>query len=822
MEGDARHIREQARNMLVPWLTAACLLVCAAAQPVNAATVAEQRHAAVDLADRGQLSRAIEQLRSLADQHPTNGRVLADLVVLLRQAGDNPAIRERMTGVPPENVPRYAHIAWAGALRDERRFADAAAILRHSHEQLGTPGRILYGVVSAEAGEATTATTVLESIAPLPDSPQALAMIAYGLRIAGQPRQALARANRALEIDADHPLAIQQQALALWQLGAADRALDQVNRHPDRFDASTRLQIEADAIAATIRHAIAQRDALSGTPLTAQRNQALELALQRIERFIDRAPAGHPQRLRVRLDRLVVLRQLERMPEAVAAYEDLPDGTLVPPFARRAAADAYLAEQRPERAIPLYESLRRDDRPEDLDLLLALYYAHLANEDYAAARTLLTHAEQVTPVWLPTRAGREPAANWERLDVDQLGALDPAYRQHEAQAWNRASTLVARAPAHAGLRNTQARVARWRGWPERSRQLTQTAASWAPEALDTRLNQAANARDLGEYDRWAAILPDLQSDYPRDSRVRRQADELADRDRPSIEGELTVGRTRGGTGLVTGNRDLNWRARLNSAWADDDWRAFAEHRRTTATFDQTKGRHDRLGVGIEWAAQRRQLWLRVDRERLGDPDPGVAAGGSIWLDDHWQLSAEADSHSIETPLRADEAGLTGWSASTTLYWRAHESLSAYATTGLLAIDDGNRRWSAAGGATRRVQASPHHLTNVGADLFYQHNSSPGGPYFNPRYSASGLLRAEHEWITWRDYERSFTQTFFAAAGVGIQADYGGDPMIEARYGHRWALNRRWSVEYLVGWQSTAYDGERERRLYGTVGFRGIF
>ena len=821
MKGAACLNLGQVRNVLGSSLTAACLLACVTIQPANAATVAELRHAAVELAERGQLDRAIDRLRALADQHPTNGRVLADLVVLLRQAGENAAIRERMSGVPADSVPRYAHLAWAGALRDEKRFAEAATVLRDSHEQLGTRGRILYGVVSAEAGDTTTATSVLDSIAP-PDSARDLAMLAYGLRVAGQPRLALIRANRALAVDPDHPLAIQQQALALWQMGAADRALAKADRHPDLFDESTRLQMEADAIAASIRHAIAQRDALDGTPLTAQRNQPLETTLRRIDQFIDRAPADSPQRRRVRLDRIVVLRQLERMPEAVAAYEALSDEGAVPPFARRAAADAYLAERQPARAIPLYQSLVPEDAPADLELLLALYYAYLADEDYAAAADLLDHIERVTPTWLPTVAGREATPNWERVDIDQLSALDSAYRQREGEAWRRADTLVARAPAHSGLRNAQARIARWCGWPERSRQLTRGAASWSPEAIETRLNQAANARDLGEYDRWSAEVSALQSDYPRDSRVQRHVKELADRDRPSIEGELTVGRTRGGTGLVTGNRDLNWRARLNSAWTDDDWRAFVEHRRTTATFDQTKGRYDRLGVGVEWAALRRQLWLRVDRERLGDSDPGVAAGGSIWLDDHWQLSAEADSHSIETPLRANEAGLTGWSASTTINWRAHESLNAYATTGLLAIDDGNRRWSLASGATRRVQASAHHLTNVGADVFYQRNSAPGGPYFNPRYSASGILRAEHEWITWRDYERSFTQTFFAAAGMGLQADYGGHPMVEARYGHRWEINRRWSVEYLLGWQSTVYDGERERRLYGTVGFRGIF
>lgn len=333
---------------------------------------------------------------------------------------------------------------------------------------------------------------------------------------------------------------------------------------------------------------------------------------------------------------------------------------------------------------------------------------------------------------------------------------------------------------------------------------------------------AENARDLGEHDTWVREVESLRADYPRSTDVQRLSEELEDRGRPSIESEVVFGRTSGGEGLVSGDRDREWRTRLNSPWSDHPLRAFLEHRYTTASFGDIDGRYDRIGAGIEWDARRQQAWLRFDRDLKGDANPGIAAGWSRWLGDHWRIGVEADSYSMETPLRAIDAGLKGWSASASVDWRAHESLSAYANVGLLSIDDGNRRSSLGGGVTRRVYASAHHTTDVGADFFFQNNSQPGGPYFNPEQSASTSVRVDHDWITWRDYDRAFTQHFHAAVGTGYQSGFGSDPTVALRYEHRWDLDRRWSVDYGLGWGSTTYDGDREDRLFGLVRLRGTF
>ncbi|WP_410474278.1 poly-beta-1,6 N-acetyl-D-glucosamine export porin PgaA [Guyparkeria sp. TX1] len=803
-------------------LLLASLLLVAPPELLLANELAESsRTAAVALAHEGQIERAIARLEELDAAHPGDPRILADLLILYRRAGDNVAILKRTADLSPTDIPEYAHPAWAGALRDARQFEHAAAVLRDSHRQLGIPGRVRYGVVSAEAGDTTTAIEVLGDIDPLPESAREVAMMAYGMRLSGQARAALALANKARRINPDAGLPYVEQTLALWQLGAAERALKAVEARPARFEPDVRLQIEADAIAADIRQAVARRDQLLADARPQAADAIMKAPQQRLDTFIERAPTDHPQHHRALYDRIYLLRQRERMPEAIASWEALPTDLAPPPFARRAAADAYLAEEQPEVALPLYESLLPAQGPADLRLLLDLYYTLIALEDYGRAAELRDQADR-TPAWLTIAPGREPAANWERVDVDQLLVNDSAYRQQDAEAWWRSGGLVSTAPAHAGLWSQRAQIARWRGWPERATTFTERAEAWAPEALETRLARASVARDLGHWDVWETKVNRLAEDFPHDVRVRRHLDELDDRNRFSIESEVTVGRTRGGDALVSGNDDQSWRTRLNSPWSGHGIRAFIEHRRETATYEDTEGMQDRVAVGVEWAADRKQAWAAVHRNRLGTAEPGVAAGWSQWLNDHWQLSVEGDSHSMETPLRATEAGLEGWSANASIDWRASESLSAYASTGLLSIDDGNRRLSLGTGVTRRVLAGPHHSTDLGGDLFYQHNSQPDGPYYNPENSSSASVRIDHDWITWRRYDRAFTQHFHAATGIGYQADFGSDPVIELRYEHRWNLNRRWAVRYGVGWSSMAYDGERERRLYGLFGVEGIF
>ncbi|WP_231363568.1 poly-beta-1,6 N-acetyl-D-glucosamine export porin PgaA [Thioalkalivibrio sulfidiphilus] len=799
--------------IVLPWALSA---------PGFANSLDQQRESAVELAREGRIDEAADRLRTLDSQFPNQPLLQADLIVVLRLAGDNAGIVVRTAGLDPESVPDYAHMSWAAALRDQGEFAAAANVLRESRKRLGTSAQILFAITSAEAGDTRSARQAIADIHPSPESAQELALMAYALRQSGVPHEALALANRARSRDPQHALAFQEQAMALWMLGASNRAFAAMQERPNLFEDDTRHRTEADVIATDIRQALDIRAEMEALGRHRERNQALDQALQRVDDFLSRIPEAHPQHLRVRLDRVALLRELERMADAIEAFEALPEPTAAPPFVRRAAADAYLAEQQPQAALPLYQSLIPEDEPPEASLLLDLYYTHIALEDYAAAADILDEAHRHTPVWLSVGPDRDPIPNWERVDVDHLNAYDAAYRQDLGLAWVRSGELVRQAPAHAGLRNTQARIARWRGWPARAREITEIAERWAPDARDTRLNRAENARDLGEHDTWRQEVDALSADYPLSRDVQRLSAELEDRDRPSIESELIFGRTSGGGGLVSGDRDRMWRTRLNSPWSAHAHRVFLEHRDSTATFDETQARHERIGAGVEWAARRKQAWVRIDRDLTNDTNPGVAAGWSQWLNDHWRFGIEADSVSMETPLRAIDAGLEGWSVSTSVDWRAHESLSAYARAGLLSINDGNRRTSLGTGVTRRVFANAHHATDLGADVYFQNNSQPGGPYFNPEQSASLSIRVDHQWITWRHYDRSLTQHFHAAAGAGYQSGFGSDPAIALRYEHRWSLDRRWGFDYGVGWGSTTYDGDREKRLFGLVRLRGIF
>lgn len=806
----------------LPVVAVLSLLQSFAFPPAHAAESPEaSRSAAVELAREGQFERAIARLESLAAVHPDDPRILADLIILQRQAGDNAAIREQTAGLAPAEVPEYAHVAWAGALRDAGQFEEAAAVLRDSHHRLGAEAQVLYGVASAEAGDTATAIDTLRAIDPLPDSAEQQAMMAYGMRLSGREREALALVNRARRADPDAALYYVEQTLALWRLGAAERALSAVREHPERFEPQIRRQIEADAIAAEIRQAIDRRDRLLTDARPQEADATMAATQRRLDDFIERVPEEDPQHRRALYDRVVLLRERVHMPETIAAWQTLPDEPTPPSYVRRAAADAYLAEEQPERALPLYQSLLPDAGPADLTLLIALYYTLISLEDYDGAAEVRDLADEA-PVWLPTAAGREPVPNWERVDIDRLLVDDAAFRQQDAEAWRRSGELVAAAPAHSGLWNQRAQIARWRGWPERAAMITERAEAWAPEALETRLGRAANARDRGHWDAWGEEVEGLEEDFPRDVRVQRHVDELDDRGRFSIVSDVTFGRTRGGDVQISGEDDLSWRTRLNSPWSQRDVRAFLEHRRETADFEETRGTHDRIGAGIEWAADRKRAWAALHRNRRGSADAGVAAGWSQWLNDHWQISVEGDSYSLETPLRAKEAGLEGWSAGASVDWRASESLSAYASMNRLAIDDGNRRVLFGTGVTQRILAGPHHATNLGGDLFYQRNSEPGGPYFSPERSGSAAVRVDHDWMTWRRYDRAFVQHFHAATGTSYQADFGSDPTVEFRYEHRWDLNRRWEVRYGIGWRSMVFDGERERRLHGLFGFEGIF
>lgn len=798
--------------------------------PPDAPALQQQRWQAVDLAKNGHLAQGIQNLQTLAKVHPEDPWITADLIILLRRAGQNATISQLTTTLDSRQIPSYAWIDWAKALRDEKQFLRAKAVLAPHAAELSLDGRILYAMILAEAGEPLAGVQALPPVNAPALTATNLANMAYVHRLAFQPETALTLTELGLRREPDNRFALREQVFALSALHAAFRAERLARQHWDWFSLPEQQQLQASKATEMVRTAYDERRRLDRVHRFAERDVPLQQALTQLQ--TNRAAFVNNPRLLLttQYDEIYVLRELRLWKQAIAAFEALPqkpriasDATLreIPAYVRTAAAEAYDADQQPKEAIRLLHSVITQYPNSDVEVFLSLYYAYLDAEDYAAGEALLQKIHRTTPEWV---RGTNGVPNWERMDVDQVWVMDPAYRNDLATAEQRGRSLMNDAPFNTGSINTLATLENWRGWPAQSLRTTELAQAYSPKALSTRLNLVQNYRDLGWNQRWGNEIDGLYQLFPKDQSVRKQWLAWQDRRYPSISSEYITGKSRGNSTAanpVTGNRDQDWLTRLNSPWVGN-WRAFLQHHWIWSSYDEGPISYNRVGAGAEWRHDRKHFWAAVANDQFTGQHVGLTLGWSQWLNDQWQYSLKADTYSTQTPLRAKRAGYSGKSYQANVYWRQSESREAYVGLSTVAISDGNKRIDFSAGATQRVFASPHHISSVGFDLFAEHNTLPGGAYFNPANSQSVNLRFEHQWITWRHYDRSLTQYFKVSPGYAWQDGYGGAPTVDMFYEHKWKFSRTWDLHYGVGWGSNVYDGGREGRLYGLIGFGGVF
>ena len=398
--------------------------------------------------------------------------------------------------------------------------------------------------------------------------------------------------------------------------------------------------------------------------------------------------------------------------------------------------------------------------------------------------------------------------------------MDPAYRNREDLGEKRISEARASAPANVDFLNMDAIMARWRGLPERASHITQLSRTYAPLKKETLLNMANNAEALGEYDDWKDLIEPLHQRFPKDNFITDSWLRLKDRSRPSMFSQISLGSS-DGSNIVNGGRDIKWESRINSPWCHRGWRLYLRHLYQWADFEEGSSSYNRIYLGAQWRRKRSEFFVEVGGERLGAREAGVAAGWSQWLGDHWQYRIKADSYSTDTPLRAHRTGIEGKALSLELDWRKDESLSASLGLDILDLSDGNLRSALGTNITKRLFSSAHHITEGGMGFFASHGSRPGGPYFNPRNTQSLNLSLDHDWITWRRYERDFTQHFGATLAMEWQSDYHGEPALDLVYRHDWDLSRTWTIWYGLGWSTHVYDGVREQRWSGLMGIKGV-
>lgn len=811
------------------------------------------RQQAVTLASQQQFEPALAILNQLHQQNPDDANITADLIVVLRKAGRNADIvqlgRQEQLATKLQKLPDYAYKSWLDALRDQRQFQSAFDIAQQINDQAekqsGHTSPIdpwYYATLAAEAGQTAVVQQLLPALQQGQLNADHYAQLAYIQQLCGLSQQAVMSSQQALALNPRQRLALEQQFVALKNLNRIDQAYALALQHPDIFLASSVWPVKADWLSQNLQAALKQKEVLESQGQYQQARQLIDqniLALRQALDQLDKSREEYPPLLN---DYLYALRVNERFLELIQQYQQLSvsEQFQLQPYAKQAVADAYLARKQPQKAHDIYQYLINNVLQPDAELLIADYYALLEQQQYPQASERLVMLDQQFPA--VTGSTIDVSAHNTRVRVEQMLALDAAYRNRLDIAAPKLQQLVVQNPNNINLANDYATILNWRGLPQASDQVVQQTYEKAPYSIALDLTTTSNARDLQHDADWKNALDKASQKSPNNSGVLKAQQEWQDRQRVTVQSDLNIGRSKADEQVlnqVNGSRDREWRTRINSPWLDGlmigHWRMFADHQDRWADLEPTHQRDQRLGLGAEWQQDRKSAWVLINqqldnqssqaqRDRpTGQHKTGVSAGWGHWLNDHWRYRLGYDYNSAQIPLRALEAGLDANGYQAGVDWRQHESRSASFNYQALDISDGNLRQSLSGAFNQRLFANEKHITTGGLEAFYETNSQPGGSYFNPDHNLSYGINMQHDWMTWRgDEQQSFNQHFELGTGMNQQAGFSGKSYVNALYQHEWQLSRTWQVNYGVGWGSQVYDGNREHRTYGVLGLSGAF
>jgi biofilm PGA synthesis protein PgaA len=736
-----------------------------------------------------------------------DGLVAMDLVTLLQQAGRAEEAAAEFAKAARPDAPSYALLATTRANRDLRRTAEAERLAREGARRFRDEPvwPLLLSLVLSDAGRSGEALALLRSPAAAGARPVERRLAeAYAHRRAGDRVAALRAYADAMALDPTNDEARREQGAILSDLGGpyGAAAID-----PARSTSA------AERAAALVRWGAAIRG-----PDPARRFDGTDAALARLDGLLAATPASDAAlRRRLRLDRLVALRDRVRMSEVVDEGDALRRDGPLPSYADAAYGDALLFVRRAADARAAYDRVLAGT-PTSLAARYGHFYASLELEDFTAAYADVDILLRDIPVWRTYAEGPTRYPNRDRTDAEVTAARVRLYGNQLAEAWERIAGLAAAAPANPDVRLAAYEVANARGWPRLAQQEAEIAASLAPRSLGTRLASVEVAIAAHRYADAAAMLEELRALYPDDLGVQRVARELAAQRGWLLELEARPSDSTGG-GANAAGRGREAKSLLYSPPIADHWRLFGLADYSSAEPPEGFVERARYGAGLEY----RTPYLRLAAfPTLSSGTLGRAGGGGTldWsATDQLKLSFGAEAFSPETPLRAVRHHITSDEYAARIDYRWHESRSISLRGSLQPFSDDNQRTALGLVYQERLVALPHfELTGLG-ELFRSWNTRSDVPYYSPRNDFSAIAGAKAEHVLWRQYEISFSQAVQLDAGLYAQHGFADDWIGTASYEHRWRFDPSTEFHYAVRVSRRVYDGDGLREISVLLGLR---
>ena len=750
------------------------------------------------LARAGHADQAISQLRALlASGDPL---VPLDLAVILAQSGqaaDAVAVYEKAA---PSQPPSYVLLAVTRAYRDLKQFDRAAALGRSGMQRF--PGEpewpILLALILADQGKPEEATAMLgtDAASQAPQTERLLAQ-AYVDRRAGRPFDALRAYETALAREPKNAEA-SSGAIAILRELRAPLAAARIAQE------QTPLALAVDMAAAMVRWG-----PLDTQDYAHHRFDATDRAIHELDRLVARAEAEGNSAITVqlRLDRIVAYRDRVRMAEAISEANALrAAGTVLPPCAREALADALLYLRQPKAARDEYDAVLVAD-PDNRDARTGRIYAAVETEDFASAYAQADELLKQTPIWRRYHEdpGRYP--NEEFLDALILAAAVRFYGDQPEDAWQRLAPERDNAPRNPFLRLLAASIMNARKWPRAADEENKIALGLSPSLLAAQIGTAQSALGRNRVGEAKTAIAELAVLYPEKRTVQQLNTDLAAQRGWQFDAEVRPSNERGGGEFGNSGDELKTSFNIHSPLLDDRWRLFGGY-----SYDNS---HPPEGfVDIKRASGGVQLVLpdlsgnAAITQTAGAVSRTGFTGSADWNpDDNLSFALTGERISSETPLRAFLHDITADLISSRFTYTWNELRNASLGLGWMPFSDGNQRISVDARYAEKIVEIPHFDLTLQGELYGSTNSGKNAPYYNPAADGSVVAGILAEHTIWRRYEDSLVQALTLNGGLYGQRGFEGGSVWTASYEHRWRFDPWTELVYGVSLSQRRYDGE---------------
>ena len=188
-----------------------------------------------------------------------------------------------------------------------------------------------------------------------------------------------------------------------------------------------------------------------------------------------------------------------------------------------------------------------------------------------------------------------------------LSAQARSFADMPGAAWKMMLPLAEHAPANAELRRVLGDIAAGRGWPRRSAEEIEIAASLAPEDKAAQVALAESAIRRRHWKEARSRTAELAAIYPNDVHVRRLQTDLRAHDAFELQTEFHVNKEYGGSSSdanQTSNSPgsgTDWTARLYTPPVAEYWRFIGAWEHHTAKVTEGRALRYRYGAGVELA-----------------------------------------------------------------------------------------------------------------------------------------------------------------------------------------------------------------------------